>query len=303
MEHVDDGYTKISLAVIGLFLLYEWLKGAHSNGKQTPKDWQMLGIAVSWITIVERPLLILCSYFLFTAFFADAWGTLEWIEADYLLLSVIVFILIDELLHGWVHNFAHARTPANPLLAKLQRWYKVTHRTHHLHGGPDGRGELSVSQTIVVGWGWAFTLPNYWFGYICLYFGLVETWAIGTAIKSLWGIHTHANLDYDLKLLNHPNPLISKTMYCLCHLLTFPTQHHQHHSRSRNSACNLQNMLAIYDWLLWKKLAITYERPKIYGWRKNVKEEGSVLYRYFYRSFDKNKKVERDVAVKAVINS
>lgn len=303
MEHVDDGYTKISLAVIGLFLLYEWLKGAHSNGKQTRKDWQMLGIAVSWISIVERPLLILCSYFLFTAFFADAWGTLEWIETDYLLVSVVVFILIDELLHGWVHNFSHARTPANPLLAKLQRWYKVTHRTHHLHGGPDGRGELSVSQTIVVGWGWAFTLPNYWFGYICLYFGLVETWAIGTAIKSLWGIHTHANLDYDLKLLNHPNPIISKTMYGLCHLLTFPTQHHQHHSRSQNSACNLQNMLAVYDWLLWKKLAITYERPKIYGWRKNAKEEGSVLYRYFYRSFDKNKKVESDVMVKTVINS
>ncbi|MFT5888426.1 MAG: hypothetical protein ACI9BO_001246 [Zhongshania sp.] len=33
MEHIDDGYTKVSLLVIGLFLLYEWLKGAHSNGK------------------------------------------------------------------------------------------------------------------------------------------------------------------------------------------------------------------------------------------------------------------------------
>jgi len=287
MESVSDGYTNFSLAFILFYIAYEWAKGAFKDGRKNGKDWQMLGIAVSWITVVEKPLLIFCTFTLCIALMPEHLGALAWLEDEYLISCIIGFVLIDELLHGWVHNFAHERTPSNKLLAKLQRWYKVTHRTHHLHGGADNRGELGVSQTIVVGWGWAITLPNYWFGYICLYLGLVEAWAIGTAIKSLWGIHTHANLDYDLKLLNHKNPIIAKTMYALCHLLTFPTQHHQHHSRSRNSACNMQNMLAVYDWLLWKKLAIELERPKIYGWRKNDKEENNSLYRYFYRSFKK----------------
>ncbi len=287
MDNVENGYTNWSLGVIVFFILYEIAKGAARNGKKIGKDWQMLGIAVTWLHFIERPLLILCSFGLFTLFMPGDAGALAWLDDQYLLVGVISFVMIDELLHGWVHNFSHSRTPENAILAKLQRWYKVTHRTHHLHGGADNRGELGVSQTIVVGWGWAFTLPNYWFGYLCLYLGLFHVWAIGTAIKSIWGIHTHANLDYDLKLLNHPNPIVSKTMYALCHILTFPTQHHHHHSRSPTSACNLQNMLALYDWLLWKKLAIEFERPKIYGWRKNEREENSVLYRYFYRPLSK----------------
>lgn len=287
MQSGNDGYIYFSLGSIVFFIAYEWARGKLKDGKKTSKDWQMLGIAVTWLHFIERPLLIFCCFALCAALIPEQMGALAWLEDQYLISCIIGFILIDELLHGWAHNFSHERTPKNKMLAKLQRWYKVTHRTHHMHGGADNRGELGVSQTIVVGWGWAFTLPNYWFGYICLYLGLVEAWAIGTVIKSVWGIHTHANLDYDLKLLNHNNPIISKTMYALCHIFTFPTQHHQHHSRSSNSGSNLQNFLAIYDWLLWKKLVITYERPKIYGWRKNEKEENSAIYRYFYRTLNK----------------
>ncbi|MFQ3324858.1 MAG: hypothetical protein ACI90U_002689 [Pseudomonadales bacterium] len=287
MESVDSGYTYYSLGLIVFYILYEGAKGAFKNGKKNSKDLQMLGIAVTWLMIIERPLLIFCTFSLCALLIPQHLGALAWLEEDHLVAATVVFVLIDELLHGWVHNFAHAPTPKNLLLAKLQRHYKVTHRTHHLHGGADNRGELGASQTIVVGWGWAFSLPNYWFGYICLYLGLIEAWAIGTAIKSLWGIHTHANLDYDLKLLNHKNPIVSKTMYSLAHIFVFPTQHHQHHSRSKNSGSNLQNFLAIYDWLLWKKLVICYERPKIYGWRKNENEENSSLYRYFYRRYKK----------------
>jgi len=285
MDQAADGYVYYSLAFIVFCILYEWARGRLKDGKKTSKDWQMLGISVTWLQLVERPLLIFCSFSLCALLIPNHVGALAWLEDEYLIGCIIVFVMLDELLHGWAHNFAHERTPKSRALAKLQRWYKVTHRAHHLNGGADNRGELGASQTIVVSWGWAFTLPNYWFGYICLYLGLVEAWAIGTAIKSLWGIHTHANLDYDLKLLNHKNPIIAKTMYALCHLLTFPNQHHQHHSRSRNSGCNMQNMLALYDWLLWKKLAIEFERPKIYGWRKSEQEENSSLYRYFHRSF------------------
>ena len=284
MEDVDKGFTILSFGLILFYIVYEWLMGRNKDGKKTKQDWQMFGISVAWLTIIERPLLIFCSFGLCFLLFPQQRGGLAWLEEENLLLTIIAFVLIDEFLHGAVHYFSHARRVKNKWLEKVQNYYKVTHRTHHLHGGADNNGQLGVTQTITVGWGWALALPNYWFGYICLYFGLLETWAIGTAMKSLWGIHNHANLTYDLKLLAHKNKWVRKLMYGLCHIFVFPNQHHHHHSRSQNSARNLQNFIAIYDWLLWNKLTISSERPKIYGWRKNEKEEGSVLYRYFYRS-------------------
>ena len=81
-------------------------------------------------------------------------------------------------------------------------------------------------------------------------------------------------------------------MYALCHVLVFPNQHHHHHSRSNHSGKNLQNFIALYDWLLWKKLVISTERPKVYGWRKTEAEENSVLYRFFHRPFMDNWKLK-----------
>jgi len=284
MEATKESYTLLSISIILLLVIYEWATGKHKDGKKTKTDWKMFGICSAMIAVVERPLLLFSAFFLCESLFPEDRGSLAWIEDQYLALSVIGFILFDECLHGWAHNFTHERKPKNKILAKIQAFYKGAHRPHHMNAGNDGRGELNVTQVVVSGWGWLFALPNYWFGFICLYFGLIESWAIGTAIKSIWGIHVHTNWKYDLYLLNHKNPIIAKTMYALCHIFTFPNQHHQHHSRSKNSAMNMNNFLAIYDWLFWKKLAIEYDRPKVYGWRQNKKEETNTLYRYLYRS-------------------
>ncbi|MCA9772066.1 MAG: sterol desaturase family protein, partial [Myxococcales bacterium] len=194
------------------------------------------------------------------------------------------FILIDELLHGWAHNFAHGPTPKNPVLAAIKRFYLEAHRPHHMNGGPDGRGELSVTQVTVAGWGWYFFLPNYWFGVACLYFGLAEVWLWGFTIKNLWGVHVHANWTYDLYLLNHGSPWVRKATRALCHVLTLPNQHHHHHGRGANSGKNMQNMLALYDWLLWKTLVIETERPAVYGWRQTEREARSPFHRYVRRT-------------------
>ena len=70
-------------------------------------------------------------------------------------------------------------------------------------------------------------------------------------------------------------------MWGLCHVITFPTQHHQHHSRSKNSAKNVCGTLAIYDWLIFDTLVIETRRPEIYGWKQSEKEKKSALYSYF----------------------
>ena len=281
-------FTYLSAGIIVLLSLYEWLSGKYRNGRKTLQDWEMFALSATTLATIERPLLLFCTFSLMRALFPHNQGALAWIDDQHLAIAVVVFILIDEFLHGWAHNFTHERKPQNKFLAKVQAYYKGAHRPHHMNGGPDGKGELNVTQTIVAGWGWMFSLPNYWFGFICLYLGLVETWAIGTAIKSIWGIHVHTNWKYDLYLLNHKNPIISKTMYALCHIFTFPNQHHQHHSRSKNSARNMNNFLALYDWLFWKKLTIEFERPAVYGWRQTPKEASNALYRFLHRTLKNN---------------
>ena len=96
------------------------------------------------------------------------------------------------------------------------------------------------------------------------------------------GAHVHTNWSYDLYFLNHPKPWVRRTMRALCHVFTFPNQHHQHHSRTRNSARNMQNFLALYDWLLWKTLVIETKRPAVYGWKQQP-HDARPLVRYLRR--------------------
>ena len=288
MENLEQILTAATVGTIFVLVLFEWFTGKYKDGRKTLNDWKMFALSAGIIAAIERPLLLFCCFGLMEWLLPHRKGDLSWLEDGYLVYTVIGFILIDEFLHGWAHNFSHARKPNSKWLTAVQSFYKSAHRPHHMNGGPDGKGELNVTQVVVAGWGWMFALPNYWFGFICLYFGLLETWAIGTAIKSIWGVHVHTNWKYDLYLLNHKNPLIRKTMYALCHIFTFPNQHHQHHSRSKNSARNMNNFLALFDWLFWKKLTIEFERPKVYGWRQTEREANSTLYRYLHRSISAN---------------
>lgn len=279
----------IAFAALAMLLVYEWLAGRYKYGKKTKEDWAMAGLALGFLATVQRPLLTYFIFFIMTLLFPLYSGEFHWIEQEYFLSGLVVYILIDEYLHGRAHLFCHGRKPKNKILERIQAFYKIAHRPHHQIGGNDGKGELSATHTYVEHWGWWLILPNYWFGLICLYLGFYEFFFWGTLIKALWGMHVHTNWgnSYDLILLNHKNPIISKVMYGLCHVLVFPNMHHQHHSRSANSARNMCNVLSIYDWLLWDSLAIEKQRPKIYGWRQSEKEEFSPVYRFFNTDLDR----------------
>lgn len=273
------------LGAVGLvaFLAYEALFSRGRGGRKTLMDWKMAAICIGALSLVQRPLLMTVIFLGLTALVPDYAGALRPLEATHFWVLLPGFMLIDEYLHGRAHLFAHAKWLKNPVLRKVQAFYRVAHRPHHQIGGNDGRGELSVTQTYVEHWGWWLALPNYWFGLSCLYLGLIEVFLWGTLVKALWGMHVHTNWgrSYDLALLGHSNPVVRKVMRGLCHVLVFPNQHHQHHSRSGNSAKNMTNFIAIFDWLVWKTLVIEESRPAVYGWRQTQSEERSALYRFF----------------------
>jgi len=271
--------------VVTVFILvaaiWELVSGRTKEGKKTKQDWQMAFLATFMMVAVQRPLLVVGFTLLLTLIFPSSAGSLAWLQTEYFWWALIGYFCIEEFLHGSAHLFAHARRPKNKALQWVQAFYKMSHRPHHLSGGPDGKGQLSVTQTFVNGWAWWFILPNYWFQIICLYLGLTEVFLIATVFKGLWAAHTHVNWNYDLYFLNHKYKWVRTLMWGLCHIITFPTQHHQHHSRGKNSAKNVTATLAIYDWLIFKTLAIETSKPEIYGWRQSEDEANNVFKRYF----------------------
>lgn len=278
---MEDILKVIVLLFIVIAALWEIASGRNRDGKKTKQDWQMAFLATAMMSLVQRPLLILGISALLALIIPSSAGSLAWLETDYFWVTLIVYFCIEEFLHGSAHLFSHGRRPKNKILQWIQAFYKMNHRPHHLSGGQDNKGQLTVTHTFINGWAWWFILPNYWFQLTALYLGLHEVFIYATTFKGLWAAHTHVNWNYDLYLLNHKNQFIRKTMWALCHIITFPTQHHQHHARGKNSARNVTATLAIYDWLIFKTLSIETSKPEIYGWKQSDEEANSVLKRYF----------------------
>ena len=274
----------LTLGSLSLFTLYEYASGRYQEHRKTSIDWAMGGLSIGFLAAVQRPLLTVVVFLLMYALFPAGSNSYTYLQQEYFWSGLVLYMLLDEYLHGRAHLFAHGSRPASKWLQKVQTFYKIAHRPHHQIGGTDGRGELSATQTYVEHWGWWLILPNYWFGLVCLYLGFYEWFLWGTVVKTIWGMHVHTNWgrSYDLYLLNHRNPIVRRCMWALCHIFTFPNMHHQHHARGANSAKNMTNFISIFDWLLWKTLVIENERPARYGWRQTEKEANSALYRYFH---------------------
>jgi hypothetical protein len=253
-------------------MLWEVLAGRTRDGRKTREDWNMALLTGAAMVAVQRPALVLATAFIGGLLVPQWQGALsEFAAANFWWV----------LLHGAGHWFAHARRPKNKNAQRLQTLFKMGHRPHHLSGGNDGKGQLTVTQTFVEHWLWWFIMPNYWFQFFCVYLGLTEVFLVGTVFKGLWAAHNHVNWNYDLYFLNHRWAWVRKTMVGMCHILTFPTQHHHHHARGKNSGSNLCNLLAIYDWLIFDSLVIEKEKPAIYGWKQSPEEERSIWHRFF----------------------
>ncbi len=262
-------------------MLWEVFAGRTRDGRKTREDWNMALLTGAAMVAVQRPALVLATALIGGLLVPQWQGALSEFAAAHFWWVLLAYIALEELLHGAGHWFAHARRPKSRNAQRLQTLFKMGHRPHHLSGGNDGKGQLTVTQTFVEHWLWWFIMPNYWFQFFCVYLGLTEVFLVGTVFKGLWAAHNHVNWNYDLYFLNHRWAWVRKTMYGLCHILTFPTQHHHHHARGKNSGSNLCNLLAIYDWLIFDSLVIEKEKPTIYGWKQSPEEERSIWHRFF----------------------
>lgn len=260
-------------------ILYEWTTGNYKNGKLGSVDFKMAGISVVFVSFFQKPLLVAFVFGTAPALFPFQ-GALGVLDQNHFWWALLGYLLLEEYLHGLGHWYAHTRTPERRWLRPLHKIFRTAHRPHHLIGKDDGKAQISVGQTYVEGWAYWLVMPNIWLFAIALFLGLHQVVVIGATIKTLWVLHVHTNWKYDLYFLNHPNPVIRKLAFGLAHIFTFPNQHHHHHARGSNSAKNMQNMLSLYDWLIYDTLKIETTAPEAYGWRQKEEEKHSALYRF-----------------------
>ena len=158
-------------AFIIVFAIWEWFSGRARGARKSREDWQMAGLSAAGMVLIQRPLLLFGIAWIAGAIIPQFHDSLAWLESEYFWVTLIGYIALEELLHGAGHWFAHSRRPKNTWLRRAQNLYKIGHRPHHLSGGNDGKGELSVTQTFVEHWTWWFIMPNYWFQFLALYLG------------------------------------------------------------------------------------------------------------------------------------
>lgn len=277
--------TIIVSCVFALCVAYEYLKGNFKAGSFSSADYKMMAICSIGISLVQRPIVAALIFLLAGWLIAPYQGILAPLEEQYFWFALLGFVSLEEYFHGLGHWFAHSRTPRFKWLRPVQKIFKVAHRPHHLIGNDDDKAHMTVGQTFVEGWTYWFVMPNIWFSFIALYLGLTEVFLYGMIFKGVWALHVHTNWQYDLHFLNHRKPVVRKIAFAMAHVFTFPTMHHHHHSRGKNSAKNLHNFLSLYDWLLYDTLSIETTAPKQYGWRQGDKEKDSAWYR-FTRTYD-----------------
>jgi hypothetical protein len=159
---MEELLSSVVIMFIIIFAIWELVSGRGKDGKRTKKDWQMAFLATFMMAIVQRPLLAIAISLVLSGLFPTSAGSLAWLQTDYFWWALISYFCIEEFLHGASHLFAHRKRPKNKILQWIQAFYKMSHRPHHLSGGTDNKGQVTVLQTFINGWAWWFILPNFW---------------------------------------------------------------------------------------------------------------------------------------------
>lgn len=118
---------------------WEFAVGRGRDGRRTKKDWQMAILATFMMAVVQRPILAIAVSVLLSGIFPSSAGSLAWLQQEYFWAALIAYFCIEEFLHGGSHYFSHMKRPKNKALQWIQAFYKMSHRPHHLSGGPDNK--------------------------------------------------------------------------------------------------------------------------------------------------------------------
>ena len=264
------------LGILVGFGLLETAAGYLRHSKRRRADWLQEVTSFFALSLLIKPLIVLTVLALGAAVFPEVANTLQ---ATPLWLSLLAFILVDDLLQYWYHRSAHEY----PFLWKL-------HRTHHQ---AEEMGFFVSYRNAAL---YYLLMPNIWWVGIYTFLGGGVAVAIGLVAKQAIIISSHSRVPYDR--LFHRHAWLRPIGRMWERIFITPAFHHAHHGQSRRDGIsdpngNFGNMLSIWD-QLFGTASFPQAYPTAYGLENDPKEPWMTAYLYpLLRADDPNSELAR----------
>ncbi len=263
--NIEDHNTFIVLGYLVVFGILDATTGLYHRSKRTKDDWLIETTSIAVIAILIKPGAAFITVLLGKAILPNYFLYFQEVN---LLISLSIFLLVDDLSQYWYHRSAHEY----PFLWKL-------HRPHHV------APEMGIFVTYREAFLYPVLIPSVWWMGICLFLGWAPAVAFGVIIKQLVLVSSHSNWKWDAPLYRHhlTRPLI----LAIRRIIITPAFHHAHHGLTAkdgvsNPHGNFGNLFSIWDQMFGTAM-FTSEFPKAYGVENDLKE--GFLSHYFYPWF------------------
>jgi sterol desaturase/sphingolipid hydroxylase (fatty acid hydroxylase superfamily)/CDGSH-type Zn-finger protein len=287
IQFLSKHQTSIVFGVILILGISEVLFGYLSNTKRSKDDWFIEFGNTFLLLFVTKPLVVLAGMFLVNTAFPSMTNIAASIP---LWISILFYILIDDLLQYWYHRSSHE-----------YKWLWKWHRPHHT---AEEMG-LLVSYREAM---WFYVLmPNIWWAGIFTGMGAGVPVAAGLVLKQIIVVTSHSMITWDSFFYKRPK--LMPILKVLERIFITPAFHHGHHAVSivddiGHPNGNFGNMFSFWD-QLFGSAKFTHAFPTEYGlpndpkdsWQSHVfyplvasDKKGSEISRDF--KFDKTTRME-----------
>jgi sterol desaturase/sphingolipid hydroxylase (fatty acid hydroxylase superfamily)/CDGSH-type Zn-finger protein len=252
-------------AVIGIlifFSLVETLTGLLQHSKRTKNDWiQEIG-SFFVLSLIQKPAIVLIVFAIMSRLMPDY----QYLMSGWsLLLSLPIYLLIDDVMQYWYHRFAHEN-----------EWFWKLHRTHHQ---AEEMGFFVSYRNAAL---YYAIMPNIWWVGIIAFLGGGKAIALGLILKQLVIISSHSTTKWDQYLYKFPvlNPLT----WLIERIIVTPAFHFAHHGKSMKDGIsdpngNFGNMFSIWD-QLFGTATFTRQFPTELGLPNDTKDPWTAAYLY-----------------------
>ena len=252
-------------AVLGItiaFGLAEVFAGYLHSDKRKLDDWiqEFGGFLV--LALAIKPVVVFAAFKLGEWMIPDLQNRFAGMS---LLITLPVFLLIDDFIQYWHHRFSHEYS----FLWKL-------HRPHHQ------AEEMGFFVSFRNSGLFYFLFPNIWWLAVAVFLGAAKAAAIGVIVKQLIVISSHSKLKWDAPF--YDRRFLKPVIAVVGRIVITPSFHYAHHGRSMQDGIsdpngNYGNMFSVWD-QLFRTAKFTGQFPAELGLANDPKEGWAACYFY-----------------------
>lgn len=247
IHYVAEKHEALVIGILLAFGLLEAALGCFANSKRSKGDLLVESVNTLFLMGLTKPLIVLLTLALLKQLIPVAEGV---VGGWPFVVSLLLFLLVDDLLQYWYHRSAHE-----------YKWLWKLHRAHHT------ATELGLLVSYRQAIYYYMLMPNIWWLGVYTFVGGGVPVAVGIVLKQLVIISSHSLITWDSFF--HRYPALNPILKIIERIVITPAFHHAHHAVSKvdgigNPNGNFGNMFSIWD-QLFGTATFVHAYPTEYG--------------------------------------